>query len=203
MLSPSVFNKTSVRLGVLALAILLSAGSSLGGGAAGATAAHVLAWGAQLGTTVYTTFFAGVLMFKNLPRQTFGRLQSHLFPAYFSILAACQVIQAATLFLSPTGLARPQAISLGVGLAATLANLLWAEPAATESMFKRYALEGAAPGAGRDEAAITALKKEFGKLHGLSSLFNLAALVACVSHGVWLAGLVSLPAGGAAVWKLR
>lgn len=204
MLTPSAFNKTSVRLAGLGLAVLLSAGSSLGGGAAGATAAHLLAHGVQLGTTIYTTFFAGILMFKNLPRQTFGRLQSHLFPAYFCILAATIIIQAATLYLSPAGLARPQAINLGVGLVATLANLVWAEPAATESMFKRYALENVAPGAGRDEAAIGALKKEFGKLHGLSSLFNLVALIACVSHGVWLAGLVSLPAGVAgAVWKLR
>jgi len=201
MLTPSVFNKPTVRLGALAAAVLLSAGSSLGGGSAGAVAAHALAWGTQLGTMVYTTFFAGLLMFKNLPRQTFGKLQSHLFPAYFSLTAAALVVQAATLALSPAGLAQPQAVSLGVGLAATLANLLWAEPAATASMFKRYALE-AAPAAGRDEGAISALKKEFGKLHGLSSLFNLAALVACVSHGVWLAGLVSLPAGGAALLKL-
>ena len=201
MLTPSVFNKTSVRLGALAIAVVLSAGSALGGGAAGAVAAHALAWGTQLGTTIYTTFFAGILMFKNLPRQTFGKLQSHLFPAYFSIIAATLFIQAATLALSPAGLAKPQAISLGVGLLSTLANLLWAEPAATESMFKRYALENA-PAASRDEAAISGLKKEFGKLHGLSSLFNLAALIACVSHGVWLSGLVSLPAGAAAVLKL-
>jgi len=203
MLTPSVFNKTSVRLGALALAALLSAGSSLGGGAAGTVAAHTLAWGVQFGTTIYTTFFAGILMFKNLPRQTFGKLQAHLFPAYFCIIAACLLIQAATLALSPVGLAQKQAVTLGVGMLATLANLAWAEPAATASMFKRYALENVSPGAGRDEATITSLKKEFGKLHGLSSLFNLAALICCVSHGVWLAGLVTLPAGAAVLLKLR
>jgi hypothetical protein len=194
--APSVFNRPEVRAAALAVAAALSAGSSLAGGPGAATAVHVLAWAAQFGTAVYTTFFAGILMFKNLPRQVFGRLQSHLFPAYFSILAASIVVQAATLWLSPgIGLARPQAITLGVGLAATLANLLAAEPAATASMFKRYALENAA--GARDEAQISLLKKEFGKLHGLSSLFNLIALIACVSHGIWLAGLVSLPAGGA------
>jgi hypothetical protein len=136
-------------------------------------------------------------MFKNLPRQTFGRLQAHLFPAYFSILAACLAVQALTLWLTPgVGLAQKQAVTLGVGLAATLGNLLVAEPAATASMFKRYALENAGAAA-RDEGAIAALKKEFGKLHGISSLLNLIALVACVAHGAWLAGLVSLPAGGA------
>lgn len=194
MLEPSVFNKPSVRAAALAAAVALSAGTSFGGPAA-ATAAHVLAWATQFGTMVYTTFFAGILMFKNLPRQTFGRLQSHLFPAYFSIIAACLAVQGLTLWLSPFGIAQKQAINLGVGLVATLGNLLVAEPAATASMFKRYALEN--EGGSRNEAAITSLKKEFGKLHGISSLLNLAALVCCVAHGTWLAGLVSLPAGGA------
>jgi hypothetical protein len=38
-------------------------------------------------------------------------------------------------------------------------------------------------------------KKEFGKLHGLSSTLNLASLVCAVSHGVWLARALALPAG--------
>lgn len=36
--------------------------------------------------------------------------------------------------------------------------------------------------------ASKSLKKKFGALHGLSSLINLGALVAGVSHLVWLAG---------------
>lgn len=36
---------------------------------------HLLAYGLWMGTNVWTTFFAGITMFKNLPRQTFGRLQ--------------------------------------------------------------------------------------------------------------------------------
>lgn len=155
-----------------------------------------------------------------LPPTAFGKLQAKLFPLYFSTLTAASVVQLATLALGP-GLARAQATTLGVGLAATLANLLIVEPASTRSMFKRYALEneGAAL---RDEAAVAALvsrarrggggravpapaadapppplpqKKEFGKLHGLSSTLNLASLVCAVSHGVWLARALALPAG--------
>lgn len=51
-------------------------------------------------------------MFKNLPRQTFGRLQSKLFPQYFGLSAGCLVFQLATLIAGP-GLARQQAIHLG------------------------------------------------------------------------------------------
>jgi hypothetical protein len=64
MLSPSVFNKPAVRAASLAAALALSAGSSLAGGPAAATAAHVLAWATQFGTTAYTTFFAGELLLR-------------------------------------------------------------------------------------------------------------------------------------------
>jgi hypothetical protein len=106
------------------------------------------------------------------------------------LLAATSVLQAASLALGP-GLARPQALTLGVGLAATLANLLIVEPASTRSMFERYELEGMGA-AGRDEARVAALRKEFGKLHGLSSMLNLVAVVTAIAHGAWLAGGASL-----------
>ena len=41
-------------------------------------------------------------------------------------------------------------------------------------------------------AAIKALTRTFGKWHGISSLFNLAVLVAAVAHGWWLAGSLFL-----------
>lgn len=34
------------------------------------------------------------------------------------------------------------------------------------------------------------LGKQFSKVHGMSSLANLVTLVAAVSHGVWMAGLM-------------
>ena len=41
---------------------------------------HITAFGTWFGTIAYTTFVAGITMFRNLPRQTFGKLQSKLFP---------------------------------------------------------------------------------------------------------------------------
>lgn len=136
-------------------------------------------------------------MFKALPRQVFGRLQAKLFPIYFSVVAAATVFELASLAFGP-GILKAQAISLAVTLGATLINLLVVEPTATKSMFERYELENAGA-ATRDEARVAALKKEFSKLHGTSSLLNLAALVAAVAHGAWLASHISLPMGG---WAL-
>lgn len=54
---------------------------------------HLLAFGTFIGTVIYTTFIAGITMFKNLPRQTFGRLQSKLFPKYFNLCSISVVLQ--------------------------------------------------------------------------------------------------------------
>jgi hypothetical protein len=42
---------------------------------------HLLAFGTWFGSVVYTTFVAGITMFKNLPKKTFGKLQAKLVSA--------------------------------------------------------------------------------------------------------------------------
>eukprot|EP00968_Pinguiococcus_pyrenoidosus_P018213 scaffold1875_cov253-Pinguiococcus_pyrenoidosus.AAC.12 len=69
-------------------------------------------------------------MFKNLPRQSFGRLQSKLFPRYFGVGALCVVVQLLTvkaLNLDPAAL-KTVYTTLGVGLASGLLNLWFLEP---------------------------------------------------------------------------
>jgi len=56
-------------------------------------ALHLLAFSTWFGTMVYTTFVLGITAFKNLPRQTFGKLQAKLFPKYFSLGSICLVLQ--------------------------------------------------------------------------------------------------------------
>jgi Domain of unknown function (DUF4149) len=59
-----------------------------------ATAAlHLFSFATWFGTMVYTTFVLGITMFKNLPRQTFGKLQAKLFPMYFALSSATIVLQ--------------------------------------------------------------------------------------------------------------
>lgn len=98
----------------------------------------------------WTSFIFGIVAFRNLPRQTFGRLQSKLFPKYFSLSTACSAILLATLHFGGGGAAPAKQVwLLGIGLVSSLVNLLLAEPAATKVMFERYTLENA-PGA-RDD----------------------------------------------------
>lgn len=44
------------------------------------TVRDTLACIAAQGTNVWNSFFVGFTMFKNMPRQMFGRVQSKLFP---------------------------------------------------------------------------------------------------------------------------
>lgn len=47
----------------------------------------LLAWAAWFGSTFYTTFILGIVLFKKLPRQTFRDVQEQLFPAFFELSA--------------------------------------------------------------------------------------------------------------------
>lgn len=52
-------------------------------------------------------------MFKNLPRQTFGRLQSKLFPAYFALSASCAAIQLGVLTFAAAAAPQKQLVLVG------------------------------------------------------------------------------------------
>lgn len=54
---------------------------------------HLLSFSVFFGTSFYTTFIAGITMFQNLPRQTFGKLQAKLFPKYFSLCSISILLQ--------------------------------------------------------------------------------------------------------------
>jgi Domain of unknown function (DUF4149) len=61
--------------------------------ASSAAVLHTLSFATWFGTVAYTTFVLGITMFKNLPRQTFGKLQAKLFPKYFSLCSVSLVLQ--------------------------------------------------------------------------------------------------------------
>lgn len=103
-----------VRLAWVAAAVIVAARSSEYVPAKVAACTHLLAWGLWLGSNIWTTFAVGITMFKNMPRQMFGRVQAKLFPQYFATATAAVVLQMGTLaFGVPLGLPRPQLITLG------------------------------------------------------------------------------------------
>jgi hypothetical protein len=156
---------------------------------------HLLAFSSWFGCSVWVSFPAGIVMFKTLPRHTFGRLQSKLFPAYFIFSAGAIIIAIGTSggLLSSTSTTTASATTtipyslIGI-LACTLLNLLYFEPATTRVMYQRHAVEkrlGTGHEIGKirpddpkkaNDPQLKALSKTFGMLHGVSTLLNLAAL---------------------------
>jgi Domain of unknown function (DUF4149) len=150
-----------------------------------AASIHVLSFATWFGTVAYTTFVAGITMFQNLPRQTFGRLQAKLFPKYFSLCSVAIVLQLVTLKTLSFAAKCQSTKALAVALVMTLLNQFYLEPVSTNNMMERYRLDDT-PG-GKDTDEYKKLKASFGKWHGLSSLTNLVALCAGVAHGVFVA----------------
>lgn len=149
---------------------------------------HLLAWATLFGSQFYTTFVAGIAMFKTLPRQTFRDVQEVLFPAYFqlSTLALALMAVLAPLAFSVT---QQQWYLLGAAGVATLLNLFWLEPATTTVMKLRAELEKMSDAASTGiypEGKAAQMKRfgaDFGKFHGLSSVANLVALCAAIAYG--------------------
>jgi len=171
-----------------------TASSSSGSGTHGILLLHLLAFSSWFGCSVWVSFVAGIVMFKTLPRHTFGRLQSRLFPAYFWFSAATNGISLATSGALHGGDNNNNAeqkgipYSLAIILACTLLNLFYFEPATTRVMYQRHAVEkrlGTGHEIGKirpddpekaNDPRLKALSKTFGMLHGVSTLLNLAAL---------------------------
>lgn len=85
--------RSAAILAALAAAGLSSKSPIATAGSAAGAVLHELSFSTWFGTVAYTTFVAGITMFKNLPRQTFGKLQSKLFPKYFFLCSVTLILQ--------------------------------------------------------------------------------------------------------------
>ncbi|KAI5205670.1 transmembrane protein 205 [Manis pentadactyla] len=168
---------------------------------------HLLVLSGAWGMQMWVTFVSGFLLFRGLPRHTFGLVQSKLFPFYFHICMGCAFINLCISAAQHTWaqLTFWESSQLGLlVLSLTLAaiNARWLEPRTTATMWvlqtveKERGLGSEVPGSqqGSDsyrqlrmqDPKYSALRQIFFRYHGLSSLCNLACLL---SNGLCLAGL--------------
>jgi len=154
---------------------------------------HLLTFASFYGCSIWVSFVAGLVMFKNMPRHSFGRLQSKLFPKYFqfctiTILSSLLLIHNELMTTSMT-----QFKCLCSILILTLINLCVVEPKTTSIMFKRHVIErklGTGHEVGQikpsdpkiaNDPDLRAISKKFGMFHGISSTVNLIS----VCLGTW------------------
>jgi hypothetical protein len=187
--TPTIINWKVLRSAALVVVL----GASIAGTAGSAMSSHsyahelallhLLSFSGWFGASIWVSFIGGLVMFNNLPRHVFGRLQAKLFPAYFVFSALAVSIAMISAHLLGWGVG-----SLGGILATVLLNLLYFEPETTRVMVARHAVErrlGTGHEIGQlkpsdpkkaNDPELRALSKEFGKLHGMSTTLNLVAL---------------------------
>jgi hypothetical protein len=92
---PRIHNTNWFRSGAVLVALGLAGTSPLGQlpSAQAGAAIHLFSFATWFGTVFYTTFIFGLTAFKNLPRQTFGKLQAKLFPKYFALGSIAILLQ--------------------------------------------------------------------------------------------------------------
>ncbi len=130
------------------------------------------------GTLLYFTFIQAPILFKSLPRQLFGEVQSHLFPIYYLISYICGIILVVTYhLLHPLKDYVTQdcikITALCLMLLFSLVQGLWVGPKVGQLRLDRQSAEEA-----KDIAKAETLRMEFGKAHGISSLLNLLVIIA-------------------------
>ncbi|GIL87868.1 hypothetical protein Vretifemale_15854 [Volvox reticuliferus] len=197
MLKPSIFNTPFVSAASVLAAVTAVAGSTLLLPNTFGAFLHVTSYAVLLGTQLWNTFFVGITMFKNLPRQTFGKVQAKLFPQYFALTTGANLLALVTLALAgatATSAGVRALVALGVSLVGLLVNWLAVEPICTDLMFQRYDIENLPEKTDADKERIATLYKQFGKWHGLSSLLNLVSFCVAVGHGWFLASLLVVAA---------
>jgi hypothetical protein len=165
--------------------------------------AHLVTLACWLGATLWVTFGQGDLLFKALPRHDFSRLRAALRPRF---LAACCAAGATALachaaLWGPASAQVPGGYALPVALAATAANMLWAEPAGSRlgrfrDKFEVDADIGKEVGVAfkADDPRLTPtlrrLAQRIGRLRAASVVLTLAALAALMCHVSALAALL-------------
>lgn len=155
MLEPSLANNPLVRVASI---VAITAVSAKAGGALLSAKllafVHLMAFGTWFGTLAWTSTVFGIVAFRNLPRQTFGKLQSKLFPKYFTVTGAMPLLMIGLLYALTGGAPSMHEIKLlAIAAFTAIVNLGLAEPKATAVMFERYALENESA-AMRDEVGI-------------------------------------------------
>lgn len=157
---------------------------------------HIISYGVLLGSEIFNSFIAGIIAYRTLPRPQFAQLQTAQFPIYFAMQTVLPLGLLAT--------APRRAANIGLGTASTLlplgisamGALNWAliGPATTAVMRERKRQETRDGRRSYDppphSKAMQELNSRFARLHGASTLINLAAVVATLGYAFEIAAFM-------------
>ncbi|KAK9477317.1 hypothetical protein V1514DRAFT_296356 [Lipomyces japonicus] len=150
---------------------------------------HLYGYSLLFGSTIYQSFFVGITAFKALPRNQFSALQRKIFPPYFAMQTVLPVFLALT---APFPIKNDgfSIVVLAVSAITSLINLVVIGPRTVKIMGRRHAQEVKEDKKYYDEGVsqdMKKLNKEFGTIHGASTILNLAGLFTTAAYGAVLA----------------
>ncbi|GAA5829151.1 hypothetical protein JCM11251_004142 [Rhodosporidiobolus azoricus] len=164
---------------------------------------YSLTLGTVLGSSLWHSFIGGPVAYGALPRMQFGHLQSALFPKFFALQSTASFVllglYGKTRSLTSKALWRNDRNLwlLAVMAVSGVANWAVVGPWTTAVMKRRHRKERLEGKDYSDPAASDEMKllnRKFAKLHGVSSLINLAFLLAAVAHTAHIGTFGALPA---------
>lgn len=190
--------RAATLLGFIAIGIALLGGNELEGKVSSNVRTrackliHLLCVSWSVGIGIWQSFFLGLVAYKTLPKQTFGLLQSKLFPLYFLVLTITTSISLIMFAILMTGKdhvkEQRQVYILIACIISCALNLTAFEPLTSSVMMQRHKLEREPPKESstnvKDTKEYKALSRKFGMYHGLSSTSNLVFLV-CIHLHAW------------------
>jgi putative flippase GtrA len=135
----------------------------------------------QFGAQFYVAFVGGPTMYLNLNRQTFGDIQSRLFPKFGMVGVSSSIISLASYHLAHTGIVDVASCLLSVSLSVHLINTFLLFPAVTRHMIELRRVDGLEDGEDK-VAERKRAGRRFGISHGVSNLINLASLAANLGY---------------------
>ncbi|KAF2824900.1 hypothetical protein CC86DRAFT_295824 [Ophiobolus disseminans] len=166
---------------------------------------HLLSYGTLLGSTVFQSFIGGIVAYRALPRPQFSALQKNIFPPYFTLQTLAPL---AMWFTYPRSLMTAltsssakthdkfNAYLIGTMLATAVLNLVYVGPQTTEIMRLRKHQETRdgkkSYDTGPHSVEMQKLNKQFGILHGVSSMVNMVGFGAMVWYGGILGETIKL-----------
>ncbi|SCV04444.1 LANO_0G10242g1_1 [Lachancea nothofagi CBS 11611] len=133
------------------------------------------------GTTFYS-FVASPLAFKHLNRESFSELQKVVFPYFFQMQSVSPLILGLT---APMAMQMGPLVSLASASVSGCLNLFWLLPWTRRVKEQRQQLAQELQGE-ELEVQDAPLRKEFGKSHGMSLLFNMTHVAAMLAYGCFL-----------------
>lgn len=135
---------------------------------------HLLALVIWIGSIIFFSFIGAPGIFGSLDRKTAGDVVGVIFPKYYLLGHICAVVSLGSLALLGGRFGFIFSVKAGIGILAVMAAISFYSGFVTAPKVKvvKYQMR-----AETDESKVAVLKKQFGKLHGISMMQNMSVLL--------------------------